>query len=83
VKGFFQLISSKDFLELFDSFTTLDTEEVDLVNGLGRILAQEITAPEELPPFSRSTMDGFAVRARDTFGCSEYCQLEVCLLYDD
>jgi len=71
VKGFFQLISSKDFLELFDSFTTLETEEVDLVNGLGRILAQEITAPEELPPFSRSTMDGFAVRARDTFGCSE------------
>ena len=71
MKGFFQLISSSEFLDLFDRFHPLDTETVQLGDSTGRVLAAEVTAPEQLPPFSRSTMDGFAVRARDTFGCSE------------
>ncbi|MCL7487006.1 MAG: molybdopterin molybdotransferase MoeA [Desulfobulbaceae bacterium] len=71
MKGFFQLISSQDLLSLLDSFHPLDPEPVPLRDSLHRILAQDITAPEPLPPFARSTMDGFAVRARDTFGCSE------------
>ncbi len=71
MKGFFQLISSTEFLALFNRFQPLDTETIPLRACVGRVLAQEVTAPEQLPPFSRSTMDGFAVRARDTFGCSE------------
>jgi molybdopterin molybdotransferase len=71
VKGFFQLISSTDFLHLFKKFHPVNTEILPLEAALGRILACEINSPELLPPFSRSTMDGFAVRARDTFGCSE------------
>jgi len=71
VKGFFQLISSSEFVDLFDRFHPLDTETVQLGDSAGRVLAEDVTAPEQLPPFSRSTMDGFAVRARDTFGCSE------------
>jgi len=71
MKNFFRLISSRDFLELYDRFAPLDAEIIPLAKGLGRILAADVTAPEPLPPFSRSTMDGFAVRARDTFGCSE------------
>lgn len=39
--------------------------------ALGRINATAIHAPHPLPTFPRSTVDGFAVRARDTFGCSE------------
>ncbi len=71
MKGFFQLISSRELLELMTQFHALDTETAAFGNSMGRVLAQNVTAPEQLPPFSRSTMDGFAVRARDTFGCSE------------
>ena len=71
MKGFFQLISSQDLIGLLDNFHHLNPEPVPLRESLHRTLAQDITAPEPLPPFTRSTMDGFAVRARDTFGCSE------------
>jgi len=71
MKGFFQLISTGELLALMDRFHPLDYERIQLDESLGRTLAEDVTAPEPLPPFSRSTMDGFAVRARDTFGCSE------------
>jgi molybdopterin molybdotransferase len=50
---------------------SLGTEKVPLSTTLGRVLAQDIVAPSDLPPFDRSTMDGFAVRAADTFGATE------------
>lgn len=46
------------------------TEEIPLDEGLGRILGAAISAPENLPNHPRSVMDGFAVRAADTFGAS-------------
>lgn len=46
-------------------------EAVSLTEATGRILANPATAREDLPPFPRSTMDGFAVRAQDTYGASE------------
>src|SRR3954465_441172 len=39
--------------------------------GLGRVPAESITAPHALPGFARATVDGFAVRAADTYGASE------------
>jgi molybdopterin molybdotransferase len=71
MQGFFQLISTADFLGLLDRFQPVAPEQVPLAGGLGRILAGDLAAPEPLPPFTRATMDGFAVRARDTFGCSD------------
>jgi molybdopterin molybdotransferase len=44
----------------------LASEAVALRDSLGRVLAQEITAPEDVPAFDNSAMDGFAVRAADT-----------------
>lgn len=44
---------------------------VDLAAALGRVLAAPVCAPEDVPGFDRSTVDGFAVRAADTFGASE------------
>lgn len=41
-------------------------EQVDLTEGVGRVLAREVRAGGALPGFARSTMDGYAVRARDT-----------------
>jgi molybdopterin molybdotransferase len=46
-------------------------EQVDLHRALGRVTAAELRAPADLPAFARSTMDGFAVRAADTYGASE------------
>jgi molybdopterin molybdotransferase len=42
-----------------------ETERVGLLDAAGRVLAQEIHADRELPPFPRATRDGFAVRAED------------------
>lgn len=71
MNDFFKLISPQEFIALFADFTPLDTETLPLHQARGRILAEQMISREALPPFSRSTMDGFAVRAADTFGCSE------------
>ena len=47
------------------------TELVSLSCAMGRILGEDIVATEYVPDFDRSTVDGYAVRARDTFGCSD------------
>lgn len=49
----------------------LDVETVDVPSSLDRILAEDIRAPHPLPEFQRSTVDGYAVRARDTHGASD------------
>jgi molybdopterin molybdotransferase len=47
------------------------TETIDPRRALGRVLAETIHAPIDLPEFTRSTVDGYAVRAGDTFGASQ------------
>ena len=51
--------------------STAETEVLPLSACLGRVLAEDITANEYVPDFDRSTVDGYAVRASDTFGCSD------------
>ena len=46
-------------------------ETVSLSAAMGRVLAEDIAATEYVPDFDRSTVDGYAVRARDTFGCTD------------
>lgn len=46
-------------------------ESVDLFSAYNRVLAEDIFSPEDIPGFNRSTVDGFAVKAGDTFGASE------------
>lgn len=55
------------------AFAPLDRppETVPLASALGRVLALDVTADEWVPDFHRSTVDGYAVRASDTFGCSD------------
>jgi len=48
------------------------TERVPLRDANGRVVARDIIAPFDVPPFSRAAMDGYAVRAEDTFGASRY-----------
>ena len=47
------------------------TEFVSLVDAMGRVLAEDIASSEYVPDFDRSTVDGYAVRAKSTFGCTE------------
>ena len=49
----------------------LGIEEISLLEAGNRVLAQDITASKNIPPFDRSTVDGYAVRAQDTFGAEE------------
>jgi len=46
-------------------------EPVPLAGALHRVPAEPVTAPHALPGFARSTVDGYAVRAADTYGVSE------------
>lgn len=71
MKDFFKLISSSDVVALFAGFPPLAQETVPLLTARSRVLAEDLFSSEALPPFSRSTMDGYAVRAADTFGCSD------------
>lgn len=52
-------------------FRRLGVENVPLEQCLGRVLGADVVSGEDLPPMDRSTMDGFAVRAADTFGASD------------
>ena len=50
---------------------SVGAEVVATTDTLGRVTAEDILSPEDLPAFARSTMDGYSVRSRDTFGASE------------
>jgi putative molybdopterin biosynthesis protein len=58
----------------------LEAEEVALADALGRVLAEPVRAAVDVPGFDRSNMDGFAVRAEDTFGAAEETPVRLRLL---
>lgn len=72
---FLKLVSPTDALALLmaqlPAEMPLRKEMVASENALDRVLASPIRAPHPLPPFKRSTVDGYAVRAKDTFGASQ------------
>ena len=49
----------------------LATETIDTISAIGRVIATDLLAPHALPEFPRSTVDGFAVKAADTYGASD------------
>ena len=67
------VLSTDEVFELIDSLPVkrTETEAVPLEEALFRVIAEPVTASEYVPGFDRSTVDGYAVRAKDTFGCSE------------
>ena len=70
---FLTLIPPGDALDIFLSNLTIQTipEEIETTRALGRVITSPVYAPHPLPDFPRTTVDGFAVRAMDTFGASE------------
>jgi len=63
----------EEVLEIIDSnFSRLEAEElIPLAEACGRTIRENIVGTEYVPEFNRSTVDGYAVRAADTFGCSD------------
>jgi molybdopterin molybdotransferase len=61
------MIPVSEAIEIIERETAaLPSETIDLGDSIGRVLAEDIEADMDLPPFDRSQMDGFAVRAGDT-----------------
>src|SRR5918999_5617844 len=58
----------------------LCAERVPLTYAAGRVLAQDVVSTWDVPQFARSMMDGFAVRADDTFGASPYNRLPLAVV---
>ncbi|HEY4691087.1 MAG TPA: gephyrin-like molybdotransferase Glp [Anaerolineae bacterium] len=69
----FTVLTPQDALrKLLDHLPTgIASEAVPILDALDRVIAESPAAPGPLPAFVRSTMDGYAVRAADTFGASE------------
>lgn len=70
---FFQVKSVEETFKLIDEQVKPLTEEIKipLFEALHFVLAEDIYAKENVPDFRRSTVDGYAVKAKDTFGSSE------------
>src|ERR1035441_10418248 len=67
---FLQVITSDELRRRLGGFPRLSAERVAIDEALDRVLAEDVLAPEDLPELPRSTVDGYAVRAADTFGAS-------------
>ncbi|HKA55495.1 MAG TPA: gephyrin-like molybdotransferase Glp [Candidatus Binatia bacterium] len=71
VKAFFRVVTSAEArAQLAALAPKTGVETVPVVEACGRVLAKALTAPVDLPHFHRTNMDGYAVRAQDTFGAS-------------
>jgi molybdopterin molybdotransferase len=70
---FLELLPPTDALGVLLSHLSMtpQAEEVETVHALGRVTAEPVVAAHPLPSFTRSTVDGYAVRASDTFGASD------------
>ncbi|MFW9822809.1 MAG: gephyrin-like molybdotransferase Glp [Candidatus Thorarchaeota archaeon] len=69
--GFSKLTSVEEAIEKLLTHIKLNPiEEIELTNLLNRILAEDIVSGIDLPPFDRSAMDGYAIKAEDSFGAS-------------
>lgn len=77
---FFNVVAPAEVCRILGDVPRLATQRVALDESLGRVLAQEIVAPEDLPDADRSTMDGFAVKAVDTFGATDSLPLPLDLI---
>jgi molybdopterin molybdotransferase len=70
-REFFTVRTVSDALAGFRPARRTAVESVGLEDALGRVPAEPLSAPHPLPGFPRATVDGFAVRAADTYGASE------------
>ena len=80
-KIFKRLISADEALKKFFDAVPFEKlisfEKVPLEEAMGRVAAESIVAPIDVPPFDRASMDGYAVRAEDTYAADEENPIEL------
>ncbi|MBP1910755.1 molybdenum cofactor synthesis domain-containing protein [Thermococcus stetteri] len=70
--AFLKVVPLEEAIKVIESFNLEPkVERVPLGEALGRVLAEDVVSPIDVPPFDRATVDGYAVRAQDTFMASE------------
>jgi molybdopterin molybdotransferase len=73
MKDFLEVVTASKALKLIRSFPVTPVAEMTPIEeAWGRILAEDMTAKEPIPHFSRSLVDGFAVLAKDTVGAKDH-----------
>lgn len=71
-KEFLNLMDPDEVKKIIDSLNMeRKIERINLSDAYQRVLAEDVHALIDLPPFNRASMDGYAVQAQDTFGASE------------
>ncbi|MFW9989868.1 MAG: gephyrin-like molybdotransferase Glp [Candidatus Odinarchaeota archaeon] len=69
--GFSKLAHLEDTMEkLLKKIKLNQTEEIEITKALNRILAEDIISEIDIPPFDRAAMDGYAIKAEDSFRAS-------------
>ena len=76
-RGFRERSDVETVQTLLSGAACLGPEDVDLADGAGRVLAEDVRAEVDVPHFARAVMDGYAVRGRDTFGATILNMLEL------
>ena len=71
MKGFFRVQTPDELYKKLDRFKPLSSEKTPIEESLHRVLAEDVISPVNLPEFPRSIVDGFALKAKDTYGSSE------------
>jgi molybdopterin molybdotransferase len=71
MESFFKVKTPQEVFAIITGFGACGKQRVAAEKAAGRVLAEKIVAAENLPEFMRSTVDGYAVRACDTFGANE------------
>jgi molybdopterin molybdotransferase len=68
---FFNVKTSEEVFEILEDFKPFGEENILVEDSFNRVLSRDIISPDNLPGYYKSTMDGYAVKAKDTFGASE------------
>ena len=68
---FFKVLAPQEALKILLGVTPVGAEQMASVKARGRVLAEDLHSAVDLPHFHRAAMDGYAVRAKDTFGASQ------------
>ncbi|MEW5910538.1 MAG: gephyrin-like molybdotransferase Glp [Thermodesulfobacteriota bacterium] len=71
MKDFFKVADLDEVFRHAAQFQKVETEILELDTCVGRVLSADLVCDEDLPPFRRSIVDGYAVTASSTFGASE------------
>jgi molybdopterin molybdotransferase len=70
-QAFFKVLPPEEARRLLLAVEPVGAEKISSVKARGRVLAEDLNSVVDLPHFHRAAMDGYAVKAKDTFGASQ------------